>query len=396
MARPSELRAYLVAQSEPDTVTSLAGLVVAAGGAKPQIEILELETEVPWAGHSARYAILEILQAVARHKLTLVFVNTRMQAELVFQELWRVNEANLPIGLHHGSLDRTQRTRVETAMAEGRLRAVVCTSTLDLGLDWGDVDLVINVGAPKGASRLIQRIGRANHRLDEPSKAILVPANRFEVLECRAALDAAMDGTQDVTLSRTGTLDVLAQHVLGTACAGPFEPRVLFDEVRAASPYSGLKRETFDRVHRVRGDGWIRAEDVRAVCQAETRRTGAAPAQPSKVREQYRMNAGTIVETPPIKVRLIRARRVAKAGTAGGAMMAGACSAMSTRRSSSSFRRAIRSCSRARCCVSRGCARRRLSSAARKSRTRKCRATGAASSRFDAPGEPRPRDAGGP
>ena len=323
VARPSELRAYLVPQSEPDTVTSLAGLVVAAGGAKPQIEILELETEVPWAGHSARYAILEILQAVARHKLTLVFVNTRMQAELVFQELWRVNEANLPIGLHHGSLDRTQRTRVETAMAEGRLRAVVCTSTLDLGLDWGDVDLVINVGAPKGASRLIQRIGRANHRLDEPSKAILVPANRFEVLECRAALDAAMDGTQDVTLSRTGTLDVLAQHVLGTACAGPFEPRVLFDEVRAASPYSGLKRETFDRVLEFVATGGYALKTYERFAKLRPDGQGRLRLSHPRFAQQYRMNAGTIVETPPIKVRLIGARRVAKAGTAGGAMMGG-------------------------------------------------------------------------
>ncbi len=104
-----------------------------------------------------------------------MFVNTRMQAELIFQELWRINEANLPISLHHGSLDKGQRQKVERAISEGRIRAVVATSTLDLGIDWGDVDLVINVGAPKGASRLTQRIGRANHRLDEPSEALLVP-----------------------------------------------------------------------------------------------------------------------------------------------------------------------------------------------------------------------------
>src|SRR5690606_20928588 len=113
------------------------------------------------------------------------------------------------IALHHGSLDAGQRRRVEAAMAEGRLKAVVCTSTLDLGIDWGDVDLVINVGAPKGASRLMQRIGRANHRLDEPSKAFLVPANRFEVLECRAALDAVAEAAQDTPDARTGALDVL-------------------------------------------------------------------------------------------------------------------------------------------------------------------------------------------
>ena len=108
-------------------------------------------------------------------------------------------------------------------MAAGRLRAVVCTSTLDLGIDWGDVDLVINVGAPKGSSRLLQRIGRANHRLDEPSRGILVPANRFEVLECRAAIEAVAENAQDTPPLRIGALDVLAQHVLGSACAEPFD-----------------------------------------------------------------------------------------------------------------------------------------------------------------------------
>ena len=113
-------------------------------------------------------------------------------------------------------------------MAAGKLRAVVCTSTLDLGIDWGDVDLVVHIGAPKGASRLAQRIGRANHRLDEPSKALLVPANRFEVLECRAALDANYLGAQDTPPIRPGALDVLAQHILGMACSAPFDADALY------------------------------------------------------------------------------------------------------------------------------------------------------------------------
>ena len=99
---------------------------------------------------------------------------------------------------------------------------MVCTSSLDLGIDWGDVDLVINVGAPKGASRLLQRIGRANHRMDEPSRGVLIPANRFEVLECTAALDAIAAKAQDTPPLRIGALDVLAQHVLGRACGEPF------------------------------------------------------------------------------------------------------------------------------------------------------------------------------
>src|ERR1044071_9462998 len=104
-----------------------------------------------------------------------------------------MNDENLAIALHHGSLAVEQRRKVEAAMARGALRAVVATSSLDLGIDWGAVDLVIQIGAPRGASRLMQRIGRANHRLDEPSRALLAAANRFEYLECRAAIDAVAD-----------------------------------------------------------------------------------------------------------------------------------------------------------------------------------------------------------
>ena len=100
---------------------------------------------------------------------------------------------------------------------------MVCTSTLDLGIDWGAVDKVICIGAPKGAARLVQRIGRANHRLDEPSAALLVPANRFEVLECNAARDAVLAGELDGERLKQGSLDVLAQHVLGMAVAAPFD-----------------------------------------------------------------------------------------------------------------------------------------------------------------------------
>jgi len=187
VAEPNDLRHFMVPQHDPK---ARADLIVAAGGAAPQVTILDSEERVPWAGHSARYALGELYELIRAHRTTLVFVNTRSQAEGIFQDLWHLNDDNLAIALHHGSLDVAQRRKVEAAMASGRLRAVVCTSSLDLGVDWGDVDLVVNVGAPKGASRLLQRIGRANHRMDEPSKGVLVPANRFEVLECRAAIDA--------------------------------------------------------------------------------------------------------------------------------------------------------------------------------------------------------------
>ena len=314
VARPSELRAFLLPQTAPDERRDMADLVVARGGARPVIEILELDEPVPWSGHSARYAMQSVYQAIRRHRLTLVFVNTRMQAELVFQELWRVNEDALPIGLHHGSLARAQREKVEAAMAAGSLKAVVATSTLDLGIDWGDVDLVVHVGAPKGSSRLIQRIGRANHRLDEPSRAILVPSNRFEVLECRAALDAVAAGAQDAVMTRTGALDVLAQHVLGVACAGPFQPDALHAEVRSAVPYAGLSRRDFDRVVDFVATGGYALRAYERFARLRPDGEGRLRLAHPRFARLYRQNAGTIVDSVKVKVRLVGRRALARTG----------------------------------------------------------------------------------
>ena len=304
VARPSELRAYLVPQRD-DRYLELADLVLVEGGAKPHIEILEIDEPVPWSGHTTLYAVHDIYKAIAAHRLSLLFVNTRMQAELLFQELWRINDQDLPIALHHGSLDAAQRRKVEAAMAAGTIKAVVATSTLDLGIDWGDIDLVIHVGAPKGASRFIQRIGRSNHRLDEPSQAILVPSNRFEVLECRAALDAAEAGAQDAVLSRRGGLDVLAQHVLGTACAGPFDPDALFAEVRSASPYAALARTSFDRVVDFVATGGYALKSYDRFARLRPTPEGTLRLAHPRFIEAYRLNAGTIVAAPLIKVRLV-------------------------------------------------------------------------------------------
>ncbi len=308
VARPSELRGYLLPQDPASGVTRLAGLVMARAGAKPEIRILKSEEHVPWAGHSARYALPELYDAIRAHHMALLFVNTRSQAELLFHMLWHLNEDNLPIALHHGSLDVQQRRKVEAAMADGKLRAVVCTSTLDLGIDWGDVDLVVNVGAPKGASRLAQRIGRANHRLDEPSNALLVPANRFEVMECQAALEAAGEGAQDTPPPRVGALDVLAQHVLGTACAEPFDPAELYREVRSAAPYAYLARESFDKVVAFVATGGYALKSYERFARLRPTPEGRYRVANGKVAQQYRLNVGTIVEAPMLKVRLGRRR----------------------------------------------------------------------------------------
>jgi ATP-dependent Lhr-like helicase len=321
VARPSELRGYLVDQREPETVTELADIVTVDGGAKPDISILDTENTIPWTGHTSRYAMREVYDAVRANKLTLIFVNTRMQAEYTFQELWRINDDTLPIGLHHGSLEAAQRKKVEAAMADGRLRAVVATSTLDLGIDWGDVDLVIHLGAPKGASRLLQRIGRSNHRLDEPSRGLLVPGNRFEVLECRAALEAAEVGAQDATMSRTGALDVLAQHILGMACEAPFDPDALFAEVRSALPYAGLTRRQFDRAVEFVSTGGYALKNYERFAKLKPSEDGRLRIAHSRIAQQYRLNVGTIVDAPHLKVRLVSARSGKGAARQGGRVL---------------------------------------------------------------------------
>src|SRR5690606_28222593 len=270
--------------------------------------MLDTKARLPWAGDSARYALDEIYDLIKANRTTLVFVNTRSQAEMLFQELWRINDDNLAIALHHGSLDVTQRRKVEDAMAAGRLRAVVCTSSLDLGIDWGDIDLVINVGAPKGSSRLLQRIGRANHRLDEPSRGILVPANRFEVLECSAAINAVAENAQDTPPLRSGALDVLAQHVLGSACAGPFDADELYDEVCSAAPYAGLARADFDAVVDFAATGGYALRAYERYAKIRRDSQGRFRITHPRFAQQYRMNVGTIVEEVMLKVKLVRSR----------------------------------------------------------------------------------------
>nr|WP_244636633.1 ligase-associated DNA damage response DEXH box helicase [Limoniibacter endophyticus] len=309
VAQPDDLRRWLVAQHpEPGF---MADLIQVAGGAAPDITILESEERVPWAGHSSRYAIADIYAAIKQHKTAIVFVNTRSQAEVLFRELWSANEDNLPIALHHGSLDVGQRRRVEQAMQRNELRAIIATSTLDLGIDWGDVDLVLHVGAPKGASRLAQRIGRANHRMDEPSRAILVPANRFEVLECRAALEANYLGAQDTPPLIEGALDVLAQHVWGTACAGPFDPVALHDEIRRAEPYARLPWETFERVVDFVATGGYALRSYERYARIKPMKDGLWRLTHPRFAQQYRLNVGTIIEAPMLNVRMVRSGRSA-------------------------------------------------------------------------------------
>jgi ATP-dependent Lhr-like helicase len=303
---PDAYRSWLA----PDADMELVDLVIGDPGAEPDLSILIPENRIPWAGHSGRHAAREVMKLIEQHKTTLVFCNTRSLAELIFQDLWAVNDNALPIGIHHGSLAVEARRKVEGAMAAGKLRGLVATASLDLGIDWGDVDLVVQMGAPKGSSRLLQRIGRANHRLDEPSKGIIVPGNRFEYLEARAALDAIDDGELDPEVFRPGALDVLAQHILAMAVAAPFQQEELLAEVRSAAPYAGLKQDTFDEILNFIATGGYALKAYDRFRRLVPEPGGMWRIAKPTIAQQHRLNAGVIVEQPLLTVRFRNGRKL--------------------------------------------------------------------------------------
>ena len=307
VADPEAYQGWLAPHGDIETVAVVQG----DPGAEAEIAIMLPEDEkIPWSGHSGRWAAQNVMREIERHKTTLIFCNTRSLAELIFQDLWAVNDENLPIGIHHGSLSIEARRKVEAAVASGRLRGLVCTASLDLGVDWGDVDLVIQMGAPKGSSRLLQRIGRANHRLDEPSEAILVPGNRFEYLEARAALDAIDEGELDAEIFRPGALDVLAQHLMACACAAPFREEEMLAEVRGAAPYAGLSQDLFGQVLSfIESGGYaLRAYDKFKRLSRDP--DGVWRVSHPRFIQQHRMNAGIIVDVPLYDVRFRGGRRL--------------------------------------------------------------------------------------
>ncbi|WP_426046136.1 ligase-associated DNA damage response DEXH box helicase [Brevundimonas sp. TWP3-1-2b1] len=287
-------------------------------GAVPIIDVLVSEGRVPWAGHTGQHAIPEVYEAIQRSGLTLVFVNTRWQCEFVFQQLWAINDDNLAIGLHHGSLAAEQRRKVEAAMARGELRAVVCTSTLDLGIDWGDVDLVIQMAAPKGSSRLVQRIGRANHRLDEPSRALMVPASRFELLECQAAKEAVAENAFDWEPHHIGTLDTLAQHVMGVACSEPFDLEALHAEVASCAPYRGLSYEAFEEVVDLVATGGYALRTYDRFARIVRTPEGQWTVRNQLIAQRHRMNVGAIVAAGTLNVKVASQRGGASKQLIGG------------------------------------------------------------------------------
>ncbi len=269
----------------------------------PEITILNSGNRIPWSGHSPRYALSEIYSEILKFKSSILFVNTRAQAEILFESLWAINNKNKKIAIHHGSLEKDLRKKVEKEIVEGHVECVVATSSLDLGLDWGNIDLVMQIGAPKGVARLVQRIGRANHTINTPSRAILVPTNCFEYVECIAAKKCVeLDFLEDEIYSE-GSLDVLAQHIVGVAISQRFKKEDLYKQIKEAWPYRNLNIEDFEKTLSFVENGGYSLQAYEEY--SRLRRDGEYyEIRDKSLVTKYKMNVGTIVEAEMLRLRV--------------------------------------------------------------------------------------------
>jgi ATP-dependent Lhr-like helicase len=300
VAQPESLAAWLGVDGEPCKVLQVKSRV------KPDLKILKSKERMPFGGSMGKYAVKDIYAEISKARTTLVFVNTRAQSELIFQHLWNENTQGLPIAIYHGSLSKDQRQKTEAMMATGKLRAIVATSALELGIDWGDVDLVIQVGAPKGVSRLLQRIGRSNHRMNEPSQALLVPANRFETLECQAAINAIKRNELDGDMPMSGALDVLPQFILNCLCSEAADEESIYSQIMLASPYGGVDRQTFSQLWQFAENGGYALQAYERYNRLKKRDDGLFEPASKRVIMRHRQNIGTIVEAGRLRVKRLR------------------------------------------------------------------------------------------
>jgi ATP-dependent Lhr-like helicase len=265
----------------------------------------------PWGGHLGLTMLPQVISEIAASKTALVFTNTRSQAEIWYQAMLEAKPewAGL-IALHHGSLDREVREWVELGLKSGELKAVVCTSSLDLGVDFLPVERVLQIGSPKGVARLLQRAGRSGHAPGRPSRITLVPTHSVEMVEGSAARTAIAAGHIEARHSPDQPLDVLVQHLVTVALGGGFVPDELYDEVRGTAAYEGLSRESWqwclDFVSQGGPSLAAYPDYKRAVPDAE----GVWRVPDARLARRHRMNIGTIVSDASMSVQYLGGSKI--------------------------------------------------------------------------------------
>jgi ATP-dependent Lhr-like helicase len=259
----------------------------------------------PWAGHFGAQMLQPVIRAIEESGTCLLFTNTRSHAELWYQDLLKARpDWADQIGLHHGSLSREVRDDVEFGLKTGRLRAVVCTSSLDLGVDFSPVDRVLQLGSPKSVARLLQRAGRSGHQPGAPSRITCVPTHAFELVDMSAAREAVRQGKIERRSGITKPLDVLAQHLITIAAGSGFEAHPMLDEVRSSDAYRTLSDEEWEWVLgfvTTGGDSLKAYPEYQRVVEQD----GVYRVRNEDVAKRHRLSIGTIVSDAAMNVRYV-------------------------------------------------------------------------------------------
>jgi len=265
----------------------------------------------PWAGHLGDAQLAPVIEALEGAGATLMFTNTRSQAELWHAAIVaaRPDWAD-SVALHHGSLDRALRESIEARLQTGELRCVVCTSSLDLGVDFHPVEQVLQVGSPKGVARLLQRAGRSGHRPGGVSRVLCVPTHAFELVEIAAARRAAAAGNIEARRPLTLSLDVLIQHVVTLATGDGFVPDVLFDEVRRTHAFASLERTQWQWIMDFVMHGGAALKAYPQFHKVRMGDDGVARVEDTRIARFHRMGIGTIASDPMMQVRWLRGGRL--------------------------------------------------------------------------------------
>ena len=285
-------------------------------GAEPKKLIIDtllpdVAQRFPWAGHLGLTMLPQVISEIAASSTTLVFTNTRSQSELWYQAILqaRPDWAGL-IALHHGSLDRGVREWVEAGLKSGELRTVVCTSSLDLGVDFLPVERVLQIGSPKGVARLLQRAGRSGHAPGRPSRITLVPTHSLEIIEAAAARAAVASGQIEARSSPRQPLDVLVQHLVTVALGGGFEPQALLQEVRSTAAYADLSDEAWAWCLAFVSQGGASLAAYPDYQRATPDDNGIWRVPNAQLARRHRMNIGTIVSDASMAVQYVGGAKV--------------------------------------------------------------------------------------
>ena len=265
----------------------------------------------PWAGHLGLAMLPQVIGEIAASTTTLVFTNTRSQSELWYQAILqaRPDWAGL-IALHHGSLDRGVREWVEAGLKSGELRAVVCTSSLDLGVDFLPVERVLQIGSPKGVARLLQRAGRSGHAPGRPSRITLVPTHSLEIIEAAAARAAVASGQIEVRATPQQPLDVLVQHLVTVALGGGFVPYALLKEVRSTAAYADLSDDSWAWALAFVSQGGASLGAYPDYQRAVSDEQGIWRVPNAQLARRHRMNIGTIVSDASMAVQYLKGAKI--------------------------------------------------------------------------------------